>query len=79
MHTAAKYPHLFRGIIVENTFTSIADLVDELFFFAKYFKGLILRKYWTSIDLVGRLNHPILFVTGDQDELVPHEMTLKLH
>jgi fermentation-respiration switch protein FrsA (DUF1100 family) len=79
MHTAAKYPHIFRGIIVENTFTSIADMVDELFFFAKYFKGLILRNYWTSIDLVGRLNHPILFVTGDQDELVPHEMTLKLH
>ena len=79
MYTAAKYPSLFRGVILENTFTSISDMVDELFFFAKYFKGLILRNYWKSIDLVGRIENPILFVSGDEDELVPHWMTLKLH
>lgn len=65
MYTAAKYPHLFRGVILENTFTSIPDMVDELFFFAKYFKGLILNNYWTSIDLVGRIRNPMLFITGD--------------
>lgn len=75
MHTVAKYPQFFRGVIVENTFTSISEMVDIVFFFVRYFKGLILRNYWTSIDLVGRIENPILFVTGDQDELVPYEMT----
>jgi pimeloyl-ACP methyl ester carboxylesterase len=65
LYTAVKYPYLFKGVVVENSFTSISDMVDELFFFAKYFKGLILNNFWTSIDLVGRIRNPILFITGD--------------
>jgi fermentation-respiration switch protein FrsA (DUF1100 family) len=79
LYTAAKYPHMFRGVIVENTFTSMSDMVDVVFFFMKHFKGLILRNYWTSIDLVGRITNPMLFITGNEDELVPFKMTLKLH
>lgn len=65
VHTATKYPHLFRGIVLENTFTSIADMVDELFFFAKYFKRLILSNHWPSINHVGTIKNPLLFITGD--------------
>ncbi len=79
MHMLAKNPHLFRGAIIENTFTSISDMVDVVFFFLKYFKGLILRNYWTSIDLVSRIENPLLFITGDQDEIVPDHMTYQLH
>ena len=79
VHTATKYPHLFRGVVLENTFTSIPDMVDELFFFAKYFKRLILNNHWPSIDHVGTIRNPLLFITGDRDELVPQEMTVRLH
>jgi pimeloyl-ACP methyl ester carboxylesterase len=71
IYTAAKYPDLFRGIVLENTFTSIPDMIDEHFFFAKYFKGLILNNFWTSIDLVSRIQKPMLFITGYIDEIVP--------
>jgi len=79
IHTAVKYPNLFRGVIIENSFTSISDMVDVIFWFAKYFKFLILRNYWTSIDLVNKIENPIMFVTGDKDQLVPHTMTHILH
>ena len=79
IHTAVKYPNLFRGVIIENSFTSISDMVDVIFWFAKYFKFLILRNYWTSIDLVNKIEYPIMFVTGDKDQLVPHTMTHILH
>ena len=52
MYTAVKYPWMFRGIILENTFTSMGDMVDKVMFFAKHFKGLILNSHWNSIDIV---------------------------
>ena len=79
MYTLAKYPHMFRGAIVENTFTSISDMVDIVFPFLKFVKWMILNNYWASIDLVSRLECPLLFVSGSLDELVPYEMTEKLH
>ena len=68
-----------RGLIIENSFTSIDDIPDHLFFFASKFKWLILRNHWRSIDLVPYLYIPLLYVTGDRDELVPHSMTLHMH
>jgi fermentation-respiration switch protein FrsA (DUF1100 family) len=79
IYTASQYKQLFRGVIVENTFTSMGDMVDKIFFFLRYFKFLILRNYWQSIDLVKDIQSPMLFITGDQDELVPMQMTLELH
>lgn len=54
-------------------------MVDILFMFLGRIKFLILRNYWMSINTIENLRMPILFVTGDRDELVPHEMTMKLH
>ena len=78
LYTADKYPKLFRGLIIENTFTSISDMVDEIFPFVTYFKDIILRIGWRSIDIVPNLEMPILYITGDQDKLVPPSMTKML-
>lgn len=65
---------IFRTIC-ENTFTSIPDIVDAIFpFFVSYLKGLILRLEWRSIDRIGHIKHPILFLCGEQDEVVPHDV-----
>jgi pimeloyl-ACP methyl ester carboxylesterase len=65
IHVASKYPDLFRCMIIENTFTSISDMVDELFAPLKYFKSLILKIGWRSIDIVSSLEIPVLYITGD--------------
>lgn len=67
------------GLILENTFTNISDMVDEAFYALSFFKWLIQRMFWPTSDLIKDVAMPILFVTGRRDEIVPHEMTFKLH
>ena len=55
MYTLNKYPHMFKGAIIENTFTSISDMVDIVFSFARLFKKLILRNHWETINIVGNV------------------------
>ena len=77
MATHPETPNnLFTGVILENTFTSISDMVDNMFFPPiTTFKDYILTIGWKTIDLVPSLNIPVLYITGDQDEIVPTKMT----
>lgn len=71
--------HPLKGIIVENTFTSIPDMVDELMPLVAKFKSLILAIGWHSIEIVSTLTCPVLYLAGSRDEIVPHSQMLKLH
>lgn len=77
-YTASLDPSLFDGIILENTFTSIPDMVDVIFYFVGYFKALILRIDWDTKSLLAVQKLPMLIITGDQDELVPAIMSKQL-
>lgn len=66
------------GVILENTFTSIDDMVDKIFPYVSMFKSLILRNHWRSIDIIHKIKVPILFIIASKDELVPPEMNIKL-
>lgn len=68
-----------KGVIVENTFTSIPDMVDHLMPFIAKFKSLILAIGWKSSAIVPTLSCPVLYLAGNRDELVPHSQMLKLH
>ena len=70
---AHKAPHLFRGIILESTFTSISDMVDALFGWAYLLKPFFLKMKWDSAALVPNLCMPILYTSGDLDEICPHK------
>ena len=70
---------MIDGIILENTFTSIPDMVDHIFVLVRYVKGLILRIGWNTVDLVPDITAPIFFVTGKEDEIVPYEQTIQLY
>ena len=64
-----------RGLIVENTSTSISDMVDQLMPMVARFKILIQRVFYPSIDRINKVTSPILFVRGMKDEIVPYEHT----
>mmetsp|Transcript_116610 Transcript_116610/g.228783 ORF Transcript_116610/g.228783 Transcript_116610/m.228783 type:complete len:259 (-) Transcript_116610:214-990(-) len=66
------------GVIVENTFTNIADMVDHLMPLIAPLKYLVLRIKWDSLPIVAKLAMPILFLAGAKDELVPHSHMLRL-
>jgi fermentation-respiration switch protein FrsA (DUF1100 family) len=57
----------------------MSDMVDHIFSFLKPIKSFILKIGWNSNQIVPELSLPMLFVTGDNDDLVPHEQTLTLH
>lgn len=67
------------AVIVENTFLSISSMVDSLMPFLSYVKPIVLRIDWNSELAIQRVTHPILFVAGKQDELVPHHHMTTLH
>ena len=39
----------------------------------------MLMSQWDSLSIVGELKIPILFLAGEDDEVVPHEQMLALH
>jgi len=66
------------GLILENTFTSMADMVDQVMPRLAPLKGLVLANHWKSIDMIGKIKTPILFISGKKDELVPPEQMERL-
>ncbi|XP_030448406.2 alpha/beta hydrolase domain-containing protein WAV2 [Syzygium oleosum] len=75
-------PDKVAAIILENTFTSILDMAGVLLPFLKWFIGkstsrglqilnILVRSPWNTIDVVGQIKQPILFLSGLQDEMVP--------
>ena len=72
-----KYP--IKGMILENTFLSIDDLVYTLFPSVKFLKNYILKNHWPSKDLISKIKVPLFFIIAEKDELIPpmHMMKLK--
>ncbi|KAF5788681.1 putative peptidase S9, prolyl oligopeptidase, catalytic domain, alpha/Beta hydrolase [Helianthus annuus] len=75
-------PDKVAALILENTFTSILDMAGVLLPFLKWFiggstsKGLkvlnfVVRSPWSTIDEIGQVKQPILFLSGLRDEMVP--------
>ena len=71
-----------QGLVLENTYSSIVDMVSALYprytpypFIAKYF----LWNHWPSLTCIGRIQAPILFLSSDKDEIVPPEHMERLY
>ena len=71
LYLAAHRKEHIQGLILENTFTSISDMVDQIFPYICVLKSLILRIEWNSKDLIKDLEVPMLFISGRNDQIVP--------
>ena len=61
----------FKGVIIENTFTTMADLVDVMFPLLKYVKDYLLKTKFETLKIIGKIKRPILFCRSEFDELIP--------
>ncbi|CAN8244192.1 unnamed protein product [Cochlearia groenlandica] len=79
---AKNNPDKVSSLILENTFTSILDMAGVLLPFLKLFIGgsgtkslkllnFVVRSPWNTIDAIGEVKQPVLFLSGLQDEMVP--------
>lgn len=60
-----------KGIIVENTFLSISEMVEVIFPKLKFFSKIILKNFWPSKNRIDSIKSPMLFVISWKDEIVP--------
>ncbi|CAD7931212.1 unnamed protein product [Amoebophrya sp. A25] len=81
----AQYPKI-KGVMLENTFTSISDLADKIFPFLSYLgwvKAKFLRIKWDTESKIQTLSKTsgtkFLFLVGEKDELVPPAHSKRLH
>jgi fermentation-respiration switch protein FrsA (DUF1100 family) len=75
---AEKIQDAVCGLILENTFTSISEMVDHIFPLMSYVKHILLRMHWPSIERIPKVRVPMLFVSGTNDEIVPPAHTGRL-
>jgi fermentation-respiration switch protein FrsA (DUF1100 family) len=69
-----------RGAILENTFTSIPDVVR--FILPKPSKlglTMLLRNHWPSIKRIKDISCPVLFISGRKDEIIPPSQMDRLY
>lgn len=60
-----------KGLVLENTFLSIAKMIPNVMPAAKYLTPLC-HEYWKSEEHLPTITDiPILFLSGLQDEIVP--------
>jgi len=67
------------GLIIEATFTSIADLARQIPKYRVFPLDLIVHQRFDSINKVSRLQVPVLYLHGTADRLVPPEMSRELY
>lgn len=64
-----------KGLMLENTFLSIAKMVPKVLPMAKILVPLC-HEYWRSEEMLPQITDvPILFLSGLQDEIVPYVTT----
>ncbi|CAI7882888.1 unnamed protein product [Closterium sp. NIES-53] len=74
-----RNPHKVAALVVENTFTSVLDMAGVVLPVLSNLlstKGVrplngLVRSQWRTIDVIGKIDTPILFLSGAKDELVP--------
>lgn len=64
------------GVILESAFTNMADMAKRHFPVLPGMGGFKLK--FPCIDRVGSIDAPILFIHGNEDEIVPYELGRKL-
>lgn len=66
------------GLIVEATFTSIADVVRASRWRWVPMLNAIVTQEFDSIGKIGRVREPLLLIHGTADGVIPHEMSDRL-
>ncbi|MEG3840516.1 alpha/beta fold hydrolase [Microcoleus sp. herbarium14] len=75
---AIKHPEA-AGLIVQSSFTSMADMVKKYPLMRIFPLWLLLTQKFDSISKVRSLRMPVLFVHGTADPLIPAAMSQKLY
>ncbi|MDJ0553144.1 MAG: alpha/beta fold hydrolase [Microcoleaceae cyanobacterium MO_207.B10] len=72
-----RYPEM-AGLIIQSSFTSMADVVNNMGNYRIFPIDLLLHQRFDSISKLRQLEIPIMLIHGREDRLVPADMSEKL-
>jgi len=75
IYLSSRYSDYISMSIIENTFTKMADAVDDIYPFLKPLRKCFIKDDWNNLKRVGKITHPILFLSGLQDNVVHYHHT----
>lgn len=78
IQSVPKFNNLIRGVILENTFSSMDDLVKDKYPEILCFRKCILKIKIDNLRVVSSLTCPILYLVSKEDEVVPYKNSLRL-
>lgn len=78
LHFTDKFQSRINALILENTFTSLLDMIKLEFPILGVFRYLS-RNRWTSNRKISRIRVPILFLSGLRDTYIPPAMMRRMH
>lgn len=78
LELATRHPEM-GGVIVQNTFTSMRAMVDEVKHYGWLPVDWVLTQRFDSLAKVRSLQVPLLVIHGQNDELVPFQMGRALY
>lgn len=78
---ASRNAQRIAGLIVENTFLSLPQLVSHLMPYLRPFLPLLLNQIWPSVDKVAAFpdSLSVCFLSGSKDDLIPPSHMNELH
>ncbi|KAJ1952967.1 hypothetical protein IWQ62_006101, partial [Dispira parvispora] len=80
-HSSPGIKSMVRGIVLENTFTNMLDMVGAVYpRWLPYYSlaKFCLWNHWSSVDRIQVIPVPILFLSAAKDEIVPSWMMSQL-
>lgn len=78
IHFSNVYQSCINALILENTFTSLLDMIKLEFPILGVFRYLS-RNRWQSKKRIGDLSIPLLFLSGLRDSYIPPSMMKTMH
>lgn len=78
INLATQHPEA-AGLIVDSSFTSIAEVVNSRGQFRLFPVDFILNQRFESIKKIKRLQMPVLFIHGTDDNVIPTNMSKQLY
>lgn len=75
---AVKHPEA-SGLIMQSTFTSMAEVIKHKSFLRIFPIRLLLTERFDSLSKIRSLQIPVLFLHGNADSVVPYEMSQRLY
>ncbi|WP_316435656.1 alpha/beta fold hydrolase [Leptolyngbya sp. NK1-12] len=75
---AVRHPEA-GGLIMQSSFTSMAEVIRRRNFLQIFPVGLLLTEQFDSLSKIRSLRVPVLFLHGSADSVVPSEMSQRLY